>query len=297
MRLGVVVTTYRRPDALELVLEGYARQDRPADEILVADDGSDDATARVMDRAAASTGMPLVHVWHSDRGFRKTEVLNRAIRASTCDYLVFTDGDCIPRADFLATHERLARKGRFLSGGYVLLAEQTTRDLTAEDVRTGRAFDAAWLAAHGTRTGRHRLRLLRGRAAPRILDALTTTRATWNGMGSSTWKAELERVNGFDLDFVYGGLDRELGGRLENAGVKGMQIRHRAVVLHLHHDRPYKDSEAMRRQQELRREARRTGLVRATRGLAELDDSVPHSVRRAGAGSGAGEDPRTEAAS
>jgi len=280
VRVGVVVTTYRRPDALELVLEGYARQDHRPHEVLVADDGSDEATAAVVDRMAAETGLPLVHVWHSDRGFQKTEILNRAIQAATSDYLIFTDGDCVPRGDFVATHVRLARPGRFLSGGYVLLGPATTRSLTREDVRSGRAFDPAWLEAHGTSLGRYRLRLHPGRVVPRVLDALTTTRPTWNGMSSSTWTSELERVNGFDLDFVYGGLDRELGGRLENAGVKGVQVRHRAVVLHLHHERPYKDVETVRRQRARREATRKAGVVRTPRGLAELDDGVPHRIRR-----------------
>ncbi|HSG50169.1 MAG TPA: glycosyltransferase family 2 protein [Longimicrobiales bacterium] len=283
MRVGVVVTTYRRPDALELVLEGYARQELPPSEVLVADDGSGPDTAAVVERMAAETGLPVVHVWHSDRGFQKTEILNRAIVASSCDYLIFTDGDCVPRRDFVARHARLARPGCFLSGGYVRLGPATTAALTRDDVRTGRAFEASWLAAQGTPLGRHRLRLLGGGAVPRVLDALTTTRPTWNGMSSSTWKAELERINGFDLDFVYGGLDRELGGRLENAGLKGVQVRHRAVVLHLHHERPYKDVETIRRQRARRAEVKRTGLVRAPRGLAELDDGVPHTVRRLGA--------------
>lgn len=280
MRVGVVVTTYRRPDALELVLEGYAHQDRPPHEILVADDGSDDATAAVVDRMAAETGLPLVHVWHADRGFRKTEILNRAIRATHSDYLIFTDGDCVPRPDFVSTHVRLARPGRFLSGGYVRLSPATTRDLTRDDVSQGRAFDARWLGSHGTKAGRHGLRLLQGRVLPRILDALTTTRPTFNGMSSSVWTSDLERLNGFDLDFVYGGLDRELGGRLENAGVRGVQVRHRAVVLHLHHERPYKDVETIRRQRALRASARKARTVRTPRGLAELDDSVPQRVRR-----------------
>ena len=279
MRTGVVVTTYRRPDALELVLEGYARQDRIPDEILVADDGSGEETAEVLERLASSTGLPIVHVWHSDRGFQKTEVLNRAIRASRSDYLIFTDGDCVPRADFVSTHLQLARPGRFLSGGYVRLAASTTEALTVEDVRSGRAFDPRWLAGHGTALGRHRLRLLTGQVIPTVLDALTTTLPTWNGMNSSTWRQDLEGVNGFDLDFVYGGLDRELGGRLENAGLKGVQVRHRAVVLHLHHERPYKDPATIRKQRAHREAAKKSGLVRASRGLAELDDGVPHRVR------------------
>lgn len=284
MRVGVVVTTYRRPDALELVLCGFAAQRRRPDEVLVADDGSDDETAAVIERVASATGLPVVHVWHEDRGFQKTEILNRAIRAAEADYLIFTDGDCVPRDDFVATHERLARPGRFLSGGYVRLTAETTERLTAEDVESGRAFDPSWLSANDTGLGRHRLRLLRGAILPRALDAITSTRASWNGMNSSTWREALHEVNGFDLDFVYGGLDRELGLRLENVGLRGAQVRYRAVTLHLHHDRPYKDPETIRRQRETRARVRREGTVRTPRGLAELDDSVAYFVRRVGVG-------------
>ncbi|UCC24318.1 MAG: glycosyltransferase family 2 protein [Gemmatimonadales bacterium] len=280
VRAGVVVTTYRRPDALELVLRGYACQDTPAAEILVADDGSGDETGEVVDRVAEETGLPLVHVWHEDRGFRKTEVLNRAIRAAAAEYLIFTDGDCVPRRDFVATHLGLARPGHFLSGGYVRLSRETTEALTSGDVESGRAFEPGWLAAHGTPGLRNRLRLLRGRTLPGLLDRVTPTRATWNGMGSSTWRQDLLRVNGFDLDLVYGGLDRELGQRLENAGLKGVQIRHRAVVLHLWHERPYRDEETMRRQRRHRGAIRVAGTVRAARGIQELDDGVNHRVRR-----------------
>lgn len=282
MRVGVVITTYEWPRALELVLEGYAAQDRPADEVVVADDGSGAATRELVRRMARETGLPLVHVWHEDRGFQKTEILNRAIRATDCDYLVFTDGDCIPRRDFVATHVELARPGAFLSGGYVRLSEETTSGLTREDVRSGRAFDPSWLEGHGTALGRHHLRLLDPGMAPRLLDAITTTRASWNGMGSSTWTAALKEVNGFDLDFVYGGLDRELGDRLENHGLKGVQVRHRAAVLHLHHGRPYKDVETIRKQRAKRAETRREGRTRALRGLGQLDNSIDHWVWRAG---------------
>lgn len=272
MRVGVVISTYNRPEALDLVLTGYAAQTRSPDEVVIADDGSRDETAEVVRRHASA--LPLLHVWHADRGFGKTEALNRAIRASRTDYLVFTDHDCVPRADFVETHLRLAAPGRFLSGGYVRLSEATTERLGAEDVRAGHAFEAAWLEAHGTPLGRHRLRLLDAGWPAAMLDRLTPTRPTWNGMSASTWREALVGVNGFDLDFRYGGLDRELGLRLENSGLRGKQIRHRAVVLHLHHDRPYRDAEAIRRQRERRREVRKSGITRTPRGIAELDDAV-----------------------
>jgi glycosyltransferase involved in cell wall biosynthesis len=268
--VSVVFTTYNSPRALELVLWGFASQTRRGFEVVVADDGSGEETREVIGRLRRATGMDILHVWHEDRGFRKTEILDRAILAARGEYLIFTDGDCIPRADFVETHLRLAEPGRFLSGGYLKLPRGVSEAITPDDVRSGRVADARWLRSRGWRPGRRALRLVRSRALAAALDALTPTRASWNGHNASGWRSDIFRVNGYDLEMAYGGLDRAVGECLENLGVRGKQVRHRAPVLHLWHERPYADPQKWRRNRELRREIRRRGLTRAARGLAEL---------------------------
>lgn len=272
LRVSVVVTTYNQPRQLELVLWGYAVQTYPFFEVVVADDGSGPETRAVIERMRAELeiGPRIVHVWHEDRGFRKTEILNRAILAAHLEYLLFTDGDCIPRRDLLSTHARLARRGRFLSGGYLKLPAGVTAAVDAEAVLANRVFKPAWLRAHGWRGGRHGLRLTRSRVLAAALDATTSTRPTWNGHNASGWKDDLLAVNGYDTDMAYGGLDRALGERLENAGIRGVQVRFRAPVLHLHHERPYVDPARVERNREFRARIRREGIVRAPRGIAEL---------------------------
>ena len=283
MFLSVIVTTYNQPEHLERVLWGYAMQRWRAFELVVADDGSDDRTAAVIDRVASATGLDVTHVWHDDHGFRKPEILNRAIVASRGEYLVFTDGDCVPRDDFLDVHARLAEPGAFLSGGYLKLPPELTARITVDDVRAGRATDGVWLRAGGWRPGH---RLLRAVRAPRVaaaLDAVTPTRRSWNGHNASTWRAPILAANGFDMRLAYGGLDRAFGELLMNAGLRGKQIRHRAVCVHLHHERPYVDAARWRRNRELRARIRRDGTTRAAEGIAELDASTAVVVRRAGA--------------
>jgi hypothetical protein len=65
----------------------------------------------------------------------------------------------------------------------------------------------------------------------------------------------------------YGGLDRELGERLENAGVRGKQVRHRALVVHLDHPRGYREEAVLRRNRAIRDEVAATRRIRAERGL------------------------------
>jgi hypothetical protein len=134
-----------------------------------------------------------------------------------------------------------------------------SRKITRDDIESGRATDPQWLRGQGM-TGCGKLRLLTvNRFAGFLLDAITTTRPTFNGHNASAWKADLIRINGFDERMQYGGLDRELGERLVNAGIRGKQIRHRAGCVHLDHSRGYENAETWQRNREIRQSTRRTG--------------------------------------
>lgn len=267
MRLSVLITTYNQPAWLELVLLGYRVQTFRDFEVLVADDGSDERTRSVIDGARSQLGVPLHHVWHEDRGFRKCTILNRAIEASSGEALLFTDGDCIPRPDLLAVHDAQLQRGRFLSGGYAKLPEHVSRAITAGDVLSGNATSWRWLRAHGAPASRALLRLRMPPATGRLLDALTTTRPTFNGHNSTVWRDDVIRANGFDERMGWGGLDRELGERLENAGVRGKQIRHRAHVVHLHHRRGYRKPEIEAANRAIRDETARLKRTRTEHGI------------------------------
>jgi glycosyltransferase involved in cell wall biosynthesis len=280
VRVSVIVTTYNHPDQLEKVLWGYAAQRLKDFEVVVADDGSRVDTTETIDRVAADSGLDVVHVRHADEGFRKTLILNRAIVASTGDYLIFTDGDCIPRDDFVELHVQCAEPGAFLSGGYLKLPEELSRNLTNEDIRSGRVMEAEWLEQRGWHAGRHAFRLIRSKLVAGLLDALTPTRRTWNGHNSSTWRDAIIAANGFDLDLRYGGLDRAMGVRLRNAGLKGKQIRYRAPCLHLYHERPYLDMAQWKRNKEFCRRLRREGVTSAAHGIAQLEPDESLVIRR-----------------
>lgn len=272
MRVAVILSTYNQPEWLRKTLWGYARQTYPDFEVVVADDGSGPETAAVIaETRRRSPRLQLRHVWHPDRGYRKCVILNRAAVAALGEYLVFSDGDCIPRPDFVETHTRLAEPGKFLSGGAVRLPRALSEAITEPDVEAGRVFRAPWLREQGFDPGRHRARLLEGIAAPTLLDALSPTGATWNGNNASTWRWVVLKANGFEHELGYGGQDREFGERITNLGVTGRLIRHRAVLVHLDHGRPYRTEASIRENRALRRRARSTGAVRARHGIDQLE--------------------------
>ncbi|MGH8443158.1 MAG: glycosyltransferase family 2 protein [Nevskiaceae bacterium] len=252
MRLSILVTTYNSPDWLEKVVWGFAHQTHRDFELVIADDGSAAETAQRIERLRRDTGLDILHVWQEDDGFQKTRILNKAIRAARTDYLLFTDGDCVPRNDYVAVHVQQAAPARFLSGGYFKLPMSTSQALTREDIATGRAFDARWLLANGVPPSRGLLKLAVRGPWVTVLNAITPTRASWNGHNASGWKADIIAVNGYDERMQWGGLDRELGERLDNHGVHGTQLRYSAVCVHLDHPRGYKSPDIVAFNREIR---------------------------------------------
>jgi glycosyltransferase involved in cell wall biosynthesis len=265
--ISVILSTYNAPLWLEKSLWGYAFQCHRDFEIVIADDGSETETAELIDRMREQTGLTLRHVWHEDDGFRKCTILNRAIEAAAGDYLLFSDGDCIPRSDFVWHHHQAAEVGRFLSGGYYKLPLPLSRLISVDDIRSGRAFSVSWLRANGLKFSHRLLRLTaRGRLAE-VLNRLTTTRPSWNGNNASGWAADIGRANGFDERMRYGGEDRELGERLENAGIRGKHVRFQSVCLHLDHARGYVNAGDLERNLQIRQETKRIGRVRTDHGI------------------------------
>jgi glycosyltransferase involved in cell wall biosynthesis len=228
MKTAVIVTTYNRPDALALVLEGFLAQATRDFSLLVADDGSTGETRRIVETYAARAPFALRHVWHEDRGFRAAAIRNRAVTATDADYVVFTDGDCIPSRGFVGAHRRLAERGWFLAGNRMLLGRDFTARVLAERVPVHRWTNAQWLAAWLKRDINRLLPLATlGDGAFRRLRP-----GRWQGVKTcnlSVWREDLERVNG--LDESYSGL----AIRLLHAGVKHKSARFAAPLFHLWH--------------------------------------------------------------
>ena len=86
---------------LSLVLHGYLEQTEKDFEIIIADDGSTEETQQMLAKFSEKHNIKINHVWHKDQGFQKTKILNKAILQSNSNYLLFTDGDCLPRKDLV----------------------------------------------------------------------------------------------------------------------------------------------------------------------------------------------------
>lgn len=270
MHVSIVINTYNNPGHLERSLAAYVRQTYRNFELVIADDGSKDDTRDIIRRFRATSGLSVRHLWHEDNGFRRSRIVNKCIVAAKGEYIICTDGDMLPRRDWIEAHLRHSRPNRFLGGGDYRLNKEPTDAITVADVLSGDAWNVAWLRQRGLEVNKKIIKLTIKGWRARLLDALNISPARWTGSNASTYREYLLKVNGFDERFTsWGKEDHELAVRLWNAGFSSRHVRYTAITMHLDHGRPYKNEEKFQKNLEILAESKRTKSVRAKIGIQE----------------------------
>jgi glycosyltransferase involved in cell wall biosynthesis len=99
--ISVIVPVYNAVSTLERCLEALADQTHVPTEIIIADNGSTDASAAMVRRWMQESALPLRLVEVARRGAAAAR--NDAAREAAGEWLAFTDSDCVPDPDWLAT--------------------------------------------------------------------------------------------------------------------------------------------------------------------------------------------------
>ncbi|MDC0176782.1 glycosyltransferase family 2 protein [Polaribacter sp.] len=256
MEISIIISTYNSIEWLKKVLCGYNQQTFLNFEIVIADDGSKEDTRVEIKKLKKEVKYTINHVWHEDNGFQKSQILNKAINACKAPYIIMSDGDCIPRKDFVEIHNNNKEEGYFLSGGYFMLPMNISKLITKDDIEKNNCFSINWLLKNGLKKSFKNNKLKAFGTKAKLLNFFTPTKPTWNGHNASGWKIDILAINGFDERMQYGGQDRELGERLVNLGIKSKQIRFSAIVIHLDHPRGYANEKSWAINNEIRKNTR-----------------------------------------
>jgi glycosyltransferase involved in cell wall biosynthesis len=271
----VVVACYNQGDVLPLALAGLVSQ-RHELEVIVADDGSREPYGDVLAEWSRRIPHGIQHVRHEDKGFRKTRILNRAVRVSRFERLVFIDADCVPHPAFVAGHVGLLAPRTAVTGRRAHLDRS--------------AFPPAQeIAARGMSLSLPRLLALKlsGRASvvehgfyfPFFSEA---PGAGILGSNFSVAKADLAAVNGFNEEYEDWGTgeDTDLDLRLRQAGVRVRAFRTTLVQYHVAHGGERERSDSGRA---ILERTRSEGRTRAAIGLEEIrPGDFEHVVHPAG---------------
>jgi glycosyltransferase involved in cell wall biosynthesis len=224
---SLVVTTYNRPEALDVVLMSVSQQSELPDEVIIADDGSTDETRLLIEEHQKDFPVPLVHCWLPDEGFRLARIRNKAVSVASGEYIVIVDGDMLLHRDFIKGHKRAALKGQFVQGSRVWLSIDDAAELIkSRDMRSIPSI---------TRLG-NGIQSIESPLLSKIFSRSTHQLEGVKGCNIAFWKDDCVRVNGFNEDFqTWGREDSEFAARLMNAGVKRLNLRFAGVAYHLSH--------------------------------------------------------------
>ena len=275
--VAIIVATYNKPDYLRATLKQLARQTTLPNEIIIADDGSDERTARVIDDFRSEhPELKVHHSWHEDEGFNKCGALNKAITASSSDYILFLDDDCPCPAHFVDEHLRRAKPGSFTVGSSIQLNRDISEKILAKgDIAFFFALPPLRKLQHlgvgeAKSTRKFIVRtLLSGRLLGRLLDRLYLLPGVFRGGNAGAWRRDLVQINGFNEDLKWGHEDKEIGIRLQNLGLKLKQVRYSAANFHLYHSRPYADQDLRLEQNLYCRSVRKSGQFACSNGLTK----------------------------
>jgi len=201
--VSVVIAVYQRPRILDLVLQSLANQTRTDFEVVLADDGSDEAIGHMARLWSGRLRQPIRHVWQEHRGFLERHILRSS-------------------------------PGQVLSGRRVMLDAGLTERLTLEDVRSRRierpSFWWRHAKAHDLRNGIFASALYGWRGGRTRAYAIL-------GSNFSLDREDFARVNGYDEAIVGRGMeDVNLRTRLLNAGCAIRSVSQEAIQYHCHHD-------------------------------------------------------------
>jgi glycosyltransferase involved in cell wall biosynthesis len=225
--VSLIITTYNWKEALELSLLSALEQNQPADEIIIADDGSREDTRDLVCRIAEDYRVPLCHLWQRDKGFRAARIRNKAITKAKGEYLIFIDGDILLHKAFIKDHQEAARPLFFSQGSRVLLTPNKSAQVLREKQRNFSFFEPGL---------KNRKNAIHSGLLSKLVRRKSLHLTGIRTCNFAFWRADGIAVNGFNEDFEgWGREDSEFAARLMSSGVQRQTLRFSALTFHLFH--------------------------------------------------------------
>lgn len=224
---ALLISTYNWPAALRLVLTSALEQTVKVNEILIADDGSNNETKLLIEEMQKLSGVPIRHFWQEDNGFRKSKILNKAVAATAVDYIIQVDGDCIMHPKFVEDHLNHLQKGVYLYGSRVNILPDFVAQVLENRVTHFNFF---------SKEIKNKTRSIHLQFLSKLYRPHDGISSKFRGCNVSFWRQDFIDINGYNEDYEgWGREDSDLVIRMGNKGVKAKRLRYAGIVYHIHH--------------------------------------------------------------
>ncbi|MCX8472374.1 MAG: glycosyltransferase [Sediminibacterium sp.] len=226
--LSLIICFYKRIDFLELIFQALSKQSNMNFEVIIAEDDQNNTSLEYLNKSKKKYSYPIFHVSQLDLGFRKTIILNKALKQAQYEKLVFIDGDCIPHKHFIKEYLHTIKPLHFYYGRRVFLsAKLSNKLLTQASFEKLSLFKLIINGCKDVFAGVYLpFKKNRPRANRRIL-----------GCNWGCNKSDLLKINGYDEDYLRAGVgeDFDIDWRLKKMGLTLISMKNKAIVYHLHH--------------------------------------------------------------
>jgi glycosyltransferase involved in cell wall biosynthesis len=238
--VSLIISFYNNISLLQMIFASLKRQTLQNFEVIIADDGSAQDVVVKVQELIKTASFKVTHCWHSDNGWQKNIILNKSIVASSGQYLIFIDGDCIPHHKFIEEHYTNRKLGRVICGRRVQLTPQMTQNLSIAKIQSG--YLDTWgrilIIAHGIFTAARHIENGIRITNPLVRKLFIKDKIKGIvGCNFSIFKSDIMLVNGFDERFLYPGTgeDTDLNDRLARVQVINLSMKHLLTLFHIHH--------------------------------------------------------------
>ena len=239
MKISIIVAVYKDIKALDFVVQSLKEQTYKNFELVIVEDAQNQD---MKDYVASIDCMEVKHTFQEDKGVRKSRSQNNGILASTGEYLIFVDGDCILAPNFLESHLYLSEKNCALSGRRYNLNAQQTELIRSEKLKIDAYINNFWFY-NGRYVFDKSVRFEQGiYLNPNgLLYKLFLKNRKRNtsilGCNFSCFKDDMVRINGFDESYGETAIpdDMDFDWRFKLAGIKVKSCNNAANMFHLFH--------------------------------------------------------------
>ncbi|NDI36770.1 glycosyltransferase family 2 protein [Chengkuizengella sediminis] len=231
MKASVIMPVYNVRNLLKACLLTFKHQvleHEDSFEVIVIDDGSTDGTAEVVSSMALNYESKYIYIPRSEHSSRSA-ARNKGIEAANGDVILFIDGDHLVPPNYINEHLRFHKAydnfaiigfRQFLSEGDTQV-EKLAEGFSEEMYPPIKKID-------------ERFQII-GQFSENFSNLSFAWYLFWT-CNTSVKRNMVEKIGGFDEDFIYWGLeDSEFGYRLYKEGVKFAYSRE-SIVYHQHHE-------------------------------------------------------------
>ena len=261
MKFSIIIAIYKNIEYLELVLKSIFRQSFKNFEIIIAEDANDESVKKYLEKVKEDNlNFRIKHIFQEDIGFRKNKILNKAIKQSEGEYLLFIDGDCILHKNFVKNYFKYVNENSLVYGKRVYLSKILTDVLLKKN--NLKFLNCFTILLTGGRKRKY--------AFYNPFLNVNNPRKQLIGSSFSISKENMLKINGFDEDYEqpYFGEDTDIDIRCKNFGLKRISVFYKAIQYHMWHGgRERKD--AFEKSKRMFLEKSKTGNYRCKNGLVK----------------------------